>query len=46
MQKEEENYLKIRKVPSAKCIYKTLKTIKCNQESRSPVIDQDDMNEF
>ena len=40
------NYRKIGKDISAKCIYRTLKAIKCNQESSPPVIDPDIMNEF
>ena len=44
--KKEVNYRKIGKDPSAKCIYRTLKAIKCNQESSSPVIDPDIMNDF
>ena len=44
--KKEVNYRKIGKDPSAKCIYRTLKAIKCNQESSPPVIDPDIMNDF
>ena len=42
--KKEVIYRKIGKDPSPKCIYKTLKAIKCNQESSPPVIDPDIMN--
>ena len=44
--KKEVNYCKIEKDPSAKCIYRTLKAIKCNQESSLLVMDSDIMNDF
>ena len=44
--KKEVNYRKIGKVPSTKGIYRTLKAIKCGQESSPPVIDPDIMNDF
>ena len=44
--KKEVNYRKIGKDPSSKCISRTLKAIKCDQESSSPVIDPDIMNDF
>ena len=44
--KKEVNYRKIGKDPSARCIYRTLKAINCNQESSPPVIDPDIMLEF
>ena len=44
--KKEVNYRKIGKNPSAKCIYRTLKAIRSNQESGPPVIDPDIMSEF
>ena len=44
--KKEKIYRKIGKDPSAKCIYRTLKAIKCSQESIPLVIDPDIMNEF
>ena len=44
--KKAVNYRKIGKDPSAKCIYRTLKAIKSNQESSPPVIDPDIMNDF
>ena len=44
--KKEVNYRKNGKDPSPKCIYKTQKAIKCNQEARPPVIDPDIMNGF
>ena len=44
--KKEKNYRKNGKDTSAKCIYRTLKAIKCNQESSPPVIDPNIMNEF
>ena len=44
--KKEVNYRKIGKDPSAKGIFRTLKPIKCDQESSPPVIDPDIMNDF
>ena len=44
--KKEVNCRKIGNDPSAKCIYRTLKAIKCNQESSPPVIEPDIMNDF
>ena len=44
--KKEVIYRKIGEDPSAKCIYRTLKAINCNQESSPPVIDPDIMNDF
>ena len=44
--KKEVSYRKNGKNPSDNCIYRTLKAIKCNQESGPPVIDPDSMNEF
>ena len=44
--KKEVNYRKIGRNPSAKCIYRTLKAIKCNQESSPLVIDPDIMNDL
>ena len=44
--KKEVNHRKIGKDPSAKCIYRTLKVIKCNQESSPPAIAPDIMNVF
>ena len=44
--KKEKKYRKLGKDPTAKCIYRTLKAINCNQESSPPVIDPDIMNDF
>ena len=44
--KKEVNCRKIGKDSSAKCIYSTLKAIKCNQESSPPVMDPDILNDF
>ena len=44
--KEEVNYRKNGNVRSAKCIYRTLKAIKCNQKSSPSVIDPDNMNDL
>ena len=43
---KEVNDRKTGKGSSANCIYRTLKAIKCNQESSPPVVDPDIMNEF
>ena len=44
--KKEVNYRKTGEDPSANFIYRTLKAIKCNQESSPLVIDPDIMNDF